>query len=122
MGMDLIGHGGAGFSWHIWRGCLGVAFAFGWEPAGTRAPDPQEWENGPVASVENWDGTYFSNAYQEVTDDDARALGLALHRALAALAAGQTLTDEQAGALRPITSNELRRLADYALVGGFAIG
>jgi hypothetical protein len=45
MGVDLIGHGGASFTWDAWRSCLEIAIAFGWEPAGTIAPPdyPSEW-------------------------------------------------------------------------------
>ena len=124
MGVDLIGHGGASFNWHRWRACLDVAVAFGWEPAGTVAPDPRKWNGLPVVAPEgDWNGTYCTNDYQEVTDLDARALGLALHRALAALSTGQTVTEEQANALRcGVSGNTLRELADYAAMGGFAIG
>jgi hypothetical protein len=119
MGVDLYGHGGASFTWAGWEDCLAVAQAFGWKPAGTAAPDPRKWDDVPV--ITGWNGTYFTNDYQEVTDADARALSLALNRALATLSTGQTLTEEQTEVLRGISGNELRRLADYAATGGFAI-
>ena len=65
MGVDLMGHGGEYFSLNGWESCLLVAEAFGWQPAGTTRPDGHEGE---------WDGNYFLNARQRVTDDDAKAI------------------------------------------------
>jgi hypothetical protein len=85
-----------------------------------------------------------------VSDRDARALALTLRRAVSALRMRQSLTNEQAKAFdrlkegldpfvpfeevpfstdRPLSSEELldeveklvRRVADYALLGGFTV-
>lgn len=117
MGVDLIGLvdevGEASFHWGLWRTCLGIAAIFGWQPAGTVKSSDYDGE---------WNGSYFTNDFQEVTDGDARALGAALHRAIAAVSIGQALTEEQAKALDCLDLNGVRRLADYAASGGFVIG
>jgi hypothetical protein len=132
VGIDLLGkHGDARFSPAAWRECLDLASAFGWRP------------ETPVASL-------YYNDSQEVTDGDARALALTLRRAVSALRMGQSLSDEQAKAFdklkegfdkydpfedvpfcqdRPPSSEKLldaveqivRRVAEYALLGGFTI-
>ena len=79
MGMDLFGkHGDERFNIHGWRMCLERAIEFGWTPERTVAATdfPGEWQGG-----------YCTNDYQEVTDRDARTLGEALLRAVAALSA-----------------------------------
>jgi len=82
MGMDLLGRqGDARFSHGAWADCLDRAIAFGWQPEGTVAPQPWAWPG------EKWGGSYLSNDYQHVTDQDARALGEALLRAADALSA-----------------------------------
>lgn len=130
MGIDLLGkHGDTKFSHAAWRECLDLASAFGWRP------------ETPVASL-------YYNDSQEVSDRDARALALTLRRAVSALRMGQSLGDEQAKAFdklkerfdkyhpledvpfcqdRPLSSEELldaveqivRRVSEYALLGGF---
>ena len=123
MGVDLLGrHGDLSFNWDGWRGCLAVAVAFGWKPTSTVMPSPRKSNVLDDTDRKNWGGSYFTND-QEVTDVDASALSLALHRALAALATGQTLTEEQANTLEGMTGGyALRALADYSAIGGFAIG
>ena len=119
MGMDLFGkHGDERFNIHGWRMCLERAIEFGWTPERTVAATdfPGEWQGG-----------YCTNDYQEVTDRDARALGEALLRAVAALSACEPdkvqdrrewpeEEDEFAAELRC-----LRRLANCSLKGGFII-
>lgn len=113
MGVDLISsHGDVSFNWSAWEHCLDVALAFGWQPAGTVAPTDFRGD---------WDGTYFTNDLQEVTDEDARALGAALHRAVAAIRTGHDLTALQAKAGDEMNVNVVCRLADYSERGGFAI-
>jgi hypothetical protein len=113
MGYDLQGRGGASFNIAAWSMCLDVATAFGWKPAGTIGPDDCDGE---------WGGGYFSNDYQQVTDDDARALAAALRQALVALETKQTLTKEQSKACDAIHLGVIRKLANYAEGGRFAIG
>ena len=116
MGVNLIGHGDASFNWQAWRYCLDIAVAFGWRPAGTIAPTDYGGE---------WNGTYCTNDLQEVTDDDARALGEALHRAVNALSTEQNLSEEQAKAWAGNSNRTgvyvVCKLADYAEKGGFEI-
>jgi hypothetical protein len=120
MGVDFMGHGGASLNWSAWRSCCAIAKAFGWRPAGTLAPTFY----GPYEVPEDfeWKGDYFSNAWQKVTDDDARAFGLALQNALTALRSGQELTKEQREALGNTPVSVVSELSDYALTGGFLIG
>jgi hypothetical protein len=59
----------------FWSTAFDVAVAFGWHPSGT---DNYEWEG-------EWNGGYFSTDGQTVTDQDAKELGTALHRACSAL-------------------------------------
>jgi hypothetical protein len=81
--MDLIGAGGRHAKWtnQAWRRFLSLAFQYGWEPAGTEAPDlPEDLQTS--VDVKEWAGGYFSNDYQWVTDQDAANLADALERAL----------------------------------------
>jgi hypothetical protein len=113
MGVDLMGpHGEASFNWPTWRHCLKVALVFGWRPAGTVLRTDYD---------DRWGGTYFSNDYQEVTDDDAHALAAALYRAVTALWTGQGRTEEQVKACDGVSVDVICKLADYAALGRFAI-
>jgi hypothetical protein len=116
MGMDLLSeHGDERFNARGWRWCLERAKEFGWSPEGTVAPIDFQGE---------WNGDYFTNDYQTVTDRDARALGEALLRAVAALSAREPdkiHMDEFAAAEFDGELSCLRRLANYALKGGFVI-
>src|SRR5262249_46205356 len=112
MGVDLIGRGGASFNSDSWRKCLGIAIAFGWQPAGTIAPPDHD---------AGWDRGYFSNALQEVADAESRALGVAIHRAVASVRTGQGLTEAQGKALDGMHIGVVCELADYAVSGRFAI-
>ena len=79
MGMDLLSeHGDWSFNNSAWRYCLETAIEFGWSPDGAVAPINFQGE---------WNGDYFTNDYQTVTDHNSRALGEALLRAVAALSA-----------------------------------
>jgi hypothetical protein len=114
MSYDLIGRENTFFNNIGWHYCLDVAIAFGWKPAGTIAP---------LDFTGEWCGSYYGNDSQIVTDKDARALAAALYRAIYALSTGQDLTEDQAklwdGDGESIEA--LRRLADYAQGGTFAI-
>lgn len=77
MGMDLVSdHGEQRFTAMGWYMCLKYAIEFGWIPEGTAAP---------IDFPGQWQGDYCSNDFQRVTDSDARKLGEALLRAVAAL-------------------------------------
>ena len=82
MGMDLRGAGGTErFSVTSWCKVLQLAQEYGWQPAGTQAPTFALVE-GTTETVEDWDGTYLSNSFQRVTDEDAANIAEALQRAL----------------------------------------
>ena len=112
MGVDLMGRGGESFNWESWRTSLKVAQSFGWRPSGTAPPTDQ---------VGDWDGTYFSNDLQDVTDDDAKELARALFRALDAVHSDQALSSDQVEALQEASLGLINRLAIYAYRGGFTI-
>ena len=81
-----------------WHSLLSLAFHFGWEPQGTVMKDwkdhktgelvdqfdfdPEKHKDGEWVNDEDWDGTYFSNYWQEITADDAKNLAEALEQAL----------------------------------------
>lgn len=147
MGMDLLSdHGDERFSAAAWYDCLERAIEFGWNPEGTLAPIVPMTPSGD-RWVGEWNGGYHTNDYQQVTDRDARALGRALLRAADALSAQAKLRKRRAQ-LRLVSSVQanvvaierpprgkffeeedpleaeiscLRRLADFALKGGFVI-
>lgn len=118
--MDLLGnHGDERFSASAWRQCLKRAIQFGWEAEGTAAPT--NWSG-------EWNGGYIGNEWQALTDRDARALGEALVRAIATLSTRSNVGKPGTQELNALFEEEdeaeigcLRRLADYALKGGFVI-
>ncbi|MCO6453476.1 MAG: hypothetical protein J5I90_22030 [Caldilineales bacterium] len=72
------------FSRLQWMYILDLACEYGWVPKGT-AP-PEKWDtNDPQrdSPLPPWEGTYFSNDRQIVTEDDALALAEALNKAIA---------------------------------------
>jgi hypothetical protein len=92
MGMDLISKSGLTFdlSGGWWWFYLALAEKCGWKPKGTGKPDH-------LGKNERWHGGYDSSDGQIVGDDDAKALGAALERALsdpAAAAIIEGLLDE----------------------------
>jgi len=118
MSTGLYGrHGDKSFSAATWDGCFHLAVAFGWKPAGT---------NPPVVGAirDDWDGGYFSNEFQQVTDDDARAMARALTRALTALKARRRVKKEQAKAwtCKSVNIFDVCDLVRYANKGGFLVG
>ena len=110
-----LGRENASFNNTAWHYCLDVAIAFGWKPAGTIAPRD---------FTGDWCGRYYGNDFQIVTNKDARALAAAVHRAVYALSTNQALTKDQAKACGEGDCEDvdvLRKLADYAQGGTFAI-
>ena len=87
MGMDLCGaEGNEYFSNVSWYKILKLAYEYGWQPQGTEVGGWYD-ENGELnrqlsPDPEEWDGTYFSNDFQWVTDEDASNIADALERAL----------------------------------------
>ena len=112
MGVDLMGRGGESFNWESWRTSLKVAQSFGWRRLRATAQTDQ---------VGDWDGTYFSNDLQDVTDDDAKELARALFRALDAVHSDQALSSDQVEALQEASLGLINKLAIYAYRGGFTI-
>ena len=83
MGYDLVGNNDSYFRWNNvqWLRVSGLAATYGWEPEGTTLP-PYFARNMGLADPEEWDGGYGSNDFQIVSDEDARNMGRALHKAL----------------------------------------
>jgi hypothetical protein len=79
MGVDPSGKGGdADFKWPTWRVLLTLAYYYGWKPAGTEQgwwvhPETGELINQMSPDPDDWDGDYFTNAFQWVTDEDANS-------------------------------------------------
>ena len=83
MGMDLTGAGGTErFNVTSWCKVLELAFEYGWRPAGTQAPTFQQADDGTAETAKDWSGTYLTNDYQRVGDEDAANIAEALRRAL----------------------------------------
>ena len=94
MGMDLHGRGSYHhFNMTSWRYVLGLAHSYGWQPAGTEPPSMTVYYvDGTVDErltaqyaelAEDWNRyDYFTNSFQQVTDEDAANLADALERAL----------------------------------------
>ncbi len=86
MGMDLtnVAGGTARFSNRSWRNVLKLAYEYGWRPLGTEIED--EWivvETGePTRQIDDWNGGYFTNDLQWVTEEDAERIADALEDAL----------------------------------------
>jgi hypothetical protein len=90
---------------------LDLAHEYGWEPAGT---EPPQWiATNPDGSIdhemtamysrskENWDGSYFSNDGQYVTDEEAASIADALERALDDIPDEETEAKVEAIKLQP---------------------
>jgi hypothetical protein len=120
MGFDLRGAGGVlHLNWSGWFYCLRVARAFGWEPAGTEEPkltmyDPDGRLVAVTSNGQKWDGGYFTNDYQAVTDADAKALAAALDRAITAVETGAELSAEQHEAFTDESDRSAIPTAAYA--------
>jgi hypothetical protein len=113
MGMDL--GRGLSLNWHAWRYCLETAKTFGWVPQGTELRHCPYGREITEAEKQEWSGTYFSNDWQWVTDEDAREMAKALRRAIARM---ENDEDFEVLADRDV----LVRLMNHASMGGFSIG
>jgi hypothetical protein len=102
MSYEILGSNGNYWTCHqsAWPDYLKVAAAFGWAPEGAFFKD-DEGGSGPHSS-----GSYLGNDRQQVTDDDARAFGAALHLAIATINARSPMTDDQAMALKEFEIEE----------------
>ncbi len=79
MGYDLINRQGEPFRFNIWvyPNVLKLAYAYGWEPKGTKAPRGYKPKDGKP-----WDNDYFDTGGARVTQGDALGMGNALLKAL----------------------------------------
>jgi len=66
----------------VWDMLTKLAETGGWQPAGTQ--DPSYWGDPEWSFSINpqWNGNYYTNDYQIITDDDARSLAAGLRIAL----------------------------------------
>jgi hypothetical protein len=112
MGVDLSGAGGCKWlSWTGWEKLLKLAHEYGWKPAGTKPPRGIVMKpDGSIDhemtamyswSEEDWDGSYFSNNGQYVTDEDAANIADALERALHDIPDEETEAKVRAVELQP---------------------
>ena len=73
------------FRWNMtaWPRLLRLAYEHGgWVPEGTEAPILVDEKYEIYVVKEGWDGTYFSNDYQTISETDARNLASALRKVL----------------------------------------
>jgi hypothetical protein len=121
MGVDLSGkHGSQSYNWWAWRDLLEMARSNGWKPVGTTTADDPDWN-----------GDYFSNDGQRVTDDDAHAIADALSVAVRDAFEPSSIAGDSSGqsAANPSQSNPpagmpFRAALDFLLFcreGGFTI-
>lgn len=114
---------------NAWEAALELAYLYGWRPAGTESPrgDPAAWDAQD----------YFTQQRQRVRSEDARALGLALGRAMRELPAedGEARHTSARSGSSPMASRSaahraglnsmqrraMDRFATFALWGGFTI-
>lgn len=60
---------------------LHLAYIFGWHPRGTEPPSFDEGGSIPIGSCD-WDGSYFGNSFQFVTEEDAKEIAVSLKKSL----------------------------------------
>ena len=94
MGYDLSSTSGKYHRWNAlsWPGVLELAYMYGWKPQGTTMPYWEISRSDGTRDLEEerkynqlrdeWDGSYFYNEHQIVSEADAHAMGEALKRAL----------------------------------------
>ena len=146
MGMDLLGsHGDERFSLSGWSMCLERAIAFGWNPKGTVAPkELGEWNGGYHSNdfqlVTDHDARALGEALLRAIVTLSTKANVEKRRAQIRIVSAAKLADpagiERADRARSAQADVdlfspgnpldaelgcLRRLADYALKGGFAI-
>lgn len=113
MSYEILGNNGQYWSCNQggWSAYLKVAIAFGWAPEGAFFKD-DEAGFGPHPS-----GSYMGNDRQLVTDEDARAFGAALRRAIAAADLNLPMTADQKDALAAFREEQLPWEADFRRQG-----
>lgn len=103
-----------------WPAVLAIACAHGWEPMGTLHGGIEELGGKP----EEWKGSYVGNCGQEVTADDAYALGRAIRTALKdkSYESSSDLCDECVALVQdPIGRERLAQFAEFCMSTGFYI-
>ncbi len=98
MGIDIMGRT-VSFPWWAWRMAYDAGLASGWEPVGTEPPP--NWDG-------DWNGSYFTNALQVVTEHDARAWAKAVRKTCDAMAGECEPTDQQAAFIAEIDGSHAR--------------
>jgi len=126
-----------------WEVALELAYFYGWKPAGTEAPEGDDWRKRRASSASPmWDRQdYFSHQSQHVGREDASAMARGVSRALQDLADGvgdrgdgwSSLRDAapsgrmpsraaaMADGLSVTKKNAMTRLVAFASYGGFTI-
>lgn len=123
---------------NAWEAALELAYLYGWRPAGTQSPRAGARVASDAGMPQPWDAQdYFTHQRQRVRSDDARALGMALGRALRGFPEGDSSVSDpealerespmpsrsaarQAG-LNLTQRRAMDRFAAFALCGGFTI-
>ena len=90
MGYDLKSKNGGSFGFNIqgWQSVLFLAELYGWEPKGTVMTEDNLTWAGLIDTayiqehIKSWDGSYCSNDFQTVEEEDALNLAHALMNAL----------------------------------------
>jgi hypothetical protein len=144
MEMDLSGSGGDfHFNIFAWEQVLKLAQMYGWEPAGTEAPQRIEDEDAVDREENAWEGGYWTNDGQRVSAEDAQNLAEALKKALPDIPDHDALENKskeimtQDGPIRVIPINAdvnplesfsgrkgkryLRKFITFCRAGGFVI-
>ncbi len=133
MGYDLIGKKGATFCAGNWGHLLELAKSFGWRAEGTLFPTCNEDQGALyIEGDERWNGNYFGNDWQRVSQTNSAAMAVAVRKALEAhteltLGADPILDARQHNCLlwlNTLSPNELdwvRAFADFCELGGFMI-
>jgi hypothetical protein len=95
---ELFGSTGMYWSCHQcdWGKYLDLAIAFGWLPEGAF------FKCAEGGYGEHPSASFTGNDFQVVTDSDARAMAVALNRAVSTINAGSPITDEQTAALKAL--------------------
>lgn len=93
MGMDLKSRRTSGrdsYTWDMWRALFELGAEYGWVPAGTVLDDyelglygVEDVDGWHKKLEEEWNGSYFANVCQIVTEDDAQNWKKALEAAIA---------------------------------------
>ena len=60
---------------------LNFAYLFWWHPSGTKPPT-YDHDGYVVIDNSDWDGDYFGNSFQTVTEEDAKEIAVSLQKAL----------------------------------------